>query len=148
MVTTKNFCRKIRQPKTTKSRRRPTPKNPPQNLPTNPPVKKPASGTGCFKCTPGFSRLRRRFSSWRRLQSMDSGTLFGCLQGMVEAPMLKCTCNPSAAAGGRDKLCCAPFQTTLLVKSIRFEKTTQKIKKSATRLCQPRQPKKNLVSHT
>ena len=48
--------------------------------------------------------------SWRRLQSMDSGALFGCLLGMVEAPMLKCTCNPSAVAG-RDKVCCAPFQT-------------------------------------
>ena len=51
--------------------------------------------------------------SWRHLQSMDSGTFFGCLLGMVEAPMLKCTCNPSAAAGGMDKVCCAPFQTTL-----------------------------------
>ena len=40
---------------------------------------------------------------WRLLQSMDSGTLFGCLLGMVEAPMLKCTCNPSAAAGGMDR---------------------------------------------
>ena len=49
--------------------------------------------------------------SWRRLQSMDSGTLFGCLLGMVEAPMLKRICNPSATAGGRDKVCCAPFQT-------------------------------------
>ena len=46
---------------------------------------------------------------------MDSGTLFGCLLGMVEAPMLKCICNPSAAAGGRDKVCCTTFQTTLLV---------------------------------
>ena len=57
---------------------------------------------------------------------MDSGTLFGCLLGMVEAPMLKCTCNPLAAAGGMDKVCCAPFQTTLLVKSVHFEKTAQK----------------------
>ena len=57
---------------------------------------------------------------------MDSGTLFGCLLGMVEAPMLKCTCNPSAAAGGMDKVCCVPFQTTLSVKSVRFEKTAQK----------------------
>ena len=115
--------RKIRQPKT-KIRRRMTtrnlparPKNPPQNLPTNPPVKTPST--------------RQVFSiekdcSWRRLQSVDSGTLFGCLLGMVEAPMLKCTCNPSAAAGGMDKVCCAPFQTTLLVKSVRFEKTAQR----------------------
>ena len=65
--------------------------------------------------------------SWRRLQSMGSGTLFGCLLGMVEAPTLKCTCNPStAAAAGRDKVCCAPFQTTLLVKNVRFEKMAQK----------------------
>ena len=57
---------------------------------------------------------------------MGSGTLFGWLLGMVEAPMLKCTCNPSAAAGGMDKVSCAPFQITLLVKSVRFEKTAQK----------------------
>ena len=54
---------------------------------------------------------------------MDSWTLFGCLLGMVEAPMLKCTCNPSAVAGGMDKDCCAPFQkTTFLVKNVRFDK--------------------------
>ena len=70
--------------------------------------------------------IEKKVCSWRRLQSMDSGTLFGCLLGMVEAPMLKCTCNPSPAAGGRGKLCCAPFQTTFSVKSVRFEKTDQK----------------------
>ena len=108
---------KIRR-RTTPPRNPPArPKNPPQNLPTNPPVKPPST--------------RQVFSieedcSWRHLQSMDSGTLFGYLLGIVEAPMLKCTCNPSAAAGGMDKICCAPFQTTLLVKSVRFEKTAQK----------------------
>ena len=87
---------------------------------------KPTNKSACqtSKYTPGFSI--EKDCSWRRLQSMDSGTLFGCLLGMVEAPMLKCTCNPSAAAGGMDKVCCAPFQTTLLVKSVRFEKTAQK----------------------
>ena len=60
---------------------------------------------------------------------MDSGTLFNYLLGMVEAPMLKCTCNPSVAAGGMDKVCCAPFQTTLLVKSVRFEKRPKNNKK-------------------
>ena len=50
--------------------------------------------------------------------SRISGALFGCLPGMVEAPTLKCTCNPSAAAGGRDKVCCAPFETTLIVKNV------------------------------
>ena len=94
------------------------PKNPPQNLPTNPPVKPPSTHAGFFSI--------EKVCSWRRLQSMDSGTLFGCLLGMVEAPMLKCTCNPSAAAGGMDKVCCAPFQTTLLVKSVRFEKMAPK----------------------
>ena len=54
---------------------------------------------------------------------MDSGTLFGRLLGIVEAPTLKCTRNPSTAAGGMDKVCCAP---TLLVTSARDEKTTQK----------------------
>ena len=93
------------------------PKNPPQNLPTNPPVK-PPSTRQVFSI--------EKYCSWRRLQSMDCGTLFGCLLGMVEAPMLKCTCSPSAAAGGMDKVCCAPFQTTLLVKNVRFEKTAQK----------------------
>ena len=68
--------------------------------------------------------------SWRRFQSMDSRTLFGCLLGMVEAPMLKCTWNPSAAAGRRDKVCCAPFQPTLLVKNFRFEKTAPKYQKT------------------
>ena len=43
--------------------------------------------------------------------------------------MLKCTCNPSPAAGGRDTVCCAPLQTTLLVKNVRFEKMAQKLKK-------------------
>ena len=60
---------------------------------------------------------------------MDSGTLFGCPLGMVEAPILKCFCNPSAAASGMDKVCCAPFQTTRLVKNVRFEKTAQKKQK-------------------
>ena len=108
------------------------PQNQPQNLPTNPHVKPPST--------------RRVFSidkdcSWRRLQSVDSRTLFCCLLSMVEVPMLKCTCNPSAVAGGMDKVCCAPFQTTLLVESVRFEKTAQKQqKKSATRLCYFWQP--------
>ena len=61
---------------------------------------------------------------------MDSGTLFGFFLRMVKVPMLKCTCNPAAAAGGRDKVCCAPFQTTLLVKNVCLEK--QPPKKSAT----------------
>ena len=67
-----------------------------------------------------------RVCSWRRLQRMDYGTLFGCLLGMVEAPMLKFTCNPSAAAGGREVFC-APFQTTRLVQSARFENDPKKI---------------------
>ena len=66
-----------------------------------------------------FYRLPSKFA-------MGCGTLFGCLLGMIKAPMLKCTCNPSAAAGRMDKVCCAPFQTTLLVKNVRFEKTAQK----------------------
>ena len=82
----------IRQPKTKNPPahvppdiRQPGPKTPPQHLPTNPPVKPPST--------------RRVFSiekdrSWRRLQSILSGTLIGCLLGMVEVPMLKCTCNP------------------------------------------------------
>ena len=69
----------------------------------------------------GFSSIEK-VCSWRRLQSMDSGTLFGCLLGMVEAPMLKCTCNPSGAVVARDNVCCALFQTTLLVKSVRLKK--------------------------
>ena len=138
--------RKIRQSKQKTAGTRPPrnppakPKNLPQNLPTNPPVKPPST--------------RRVFSiekvcSWRRLQSMDSGTLFGCLLGMVEVSMLKRTCNPSAAAGGMDKVCCAPFQTTRLVKSVPFEKTAQKQQiKSATRLCHLWQPKCILICHS
>ena len=88
---------------------------------------KPANKSTCqtSKYTPGFFSIEKDYSC-TRLQSMDSGTLFGCLLGIVEAPMLKCTCNPSAAAGGTDKVCCSPFQTTLLVKSVRLEKPTQK----------------------
>ena len=33
------------------------------------------------------------------------------LLGMVEAPVLKFACDPSVAAGGRGKGCCAPSQT-------------------------------------
>ena len=116
--------RKIRQPKT---------KNPPAHDP--PEIRQP--GPKIRRKTYQQIRLSnlqvhaRLFSiekdcSWRRLQSMDSGTLFGCLLGMVEAPMLKCTCNPSAAAGGMNKVCCAPFQTTLLLKNVRFQKPAQK----------------------
>ena len=47
--------------------------------------------------------------------------------------MLKCTCNPSAATGGRDKVCCAPFQTTLLVKSVRFEKRPKSFQENPPR---------------
>ena len=52
--------------------------------------------------------LIEKFCSWGRFQRTDSRTLFGCVLLMVEAPMLKRTCNPLAAAGGRDKVCCAP----------------------------------------
>ena len=105
---------KIRQPKQKKIRQRlhppkihqPGPKIRRKTLPTNPPVK-PSSGIGCFKCTPGFSGLRRRLVLGG-LQSMDSGTLFGCLLGMVEAPMLKCTCNGLGATGGRDEVAVQP----------------------------------------
>ena len=117
----------IRQPKT-KIRRRmtPPPRNPParpkspsQNLLTNPPVKPPST--------------RRVFFDWEGLlleASSEHGfwdTLW-LPSGHGQAPMLKCTCNPSAAAGGKDKVCCAPFQTTLLVKSVRFEKKAPKNK--------------------
>ena len=116
--------RKIRQPKT-KIRRRTTP--PKSNQP-GPKIRRKTYQQirlSNLQVHAGFFSIEK-VCSWRRLQSMDSGTLFGCLLGMVEAPMLKCTCNPSAAAGGRDKVCCAPFQTTLLVKNVRFEKTAQK----------------------
>ena len=68
---------------------------------------------------------------------MDPGTLFGYLLGMVDAPMLKCTCNPSVPAGGMDKVCCTPFQTTVLVKSVRFEKTAQKLQKNIRHVTLP-----------
>ena len=65
---------------------------------TTPPKSTNQSACQTSKNTPGFSIGKSYF--WRRLQSMDSGTLFGCLLFMVGAPMLKGTCNPSAAAGG------------------------------------------------
>ena len=121
LVTTKTFAGRSASQKQ-KIRWPPTPKNPPQNLPACQTCK----WDWALQVHAGLFSIEKKVFSWRRLQSMDSGTLFGCLQGMVEAPMLKCTRNPSAAAGGRDNLCCAPFQTTLLVKSVRFEETTQK----------------------
>ena len=48
-----------------------------------------------------------KFCSWGRFQRTDSRTLFGCVLLIVEATMLKRTCNPLAAVGGRDKVCCA-----------------------------------------
>ena len=116
--------RKIRQPKT----KNPAAHDPPEiRHPGAKSAAKPTNKSACqtSKYTPGFFSMEK-VCSWRSLQSKDSGTLFGCLLVMVEAPMLKCTCNPSADAGGRGKVCCAPFQTTLLVKSVRFEKTAQK----------------------
>ena len=94
-----------------------TPKNPPQNPPTNPPVKPPST-----------CRLLsiEQACSWRRLQSIDSGTLFGRLLGMVEAPMLKCTCHPSVAANWRDKVCCATLPDNTFCQSVRSEKTAEK----------------------
>ena len=126
-------------------------KNPPKNPPENPPTENKKS-TGArppeirqpnpIICCKTYQQIRlsniqvhaglfsiEKACSWRCLQSMDSGTLLGCLLGMVEAPMLKCTCIPSAPAGGRDKVCCAPFQTILLVKSVCFEKRPQNQKK-------------------
>ena len=47
--------------------------------------------------------------------------------------MLKCSCNPSAAAGGMDKVCCAPLRTTLPVKNVRFEENGRKITKKPPR---------------
>ena len=52
---------------------------------------------------------------------MDSGTLFGCFLDMVEAPMLECTCKPSAAAGGMHKTCCSPFpKDPTILKTLRI----------------------------
>ena len=116
---------------------------PPQNPPARPKIHRKTYQQirlSTSKYTPGFS-IEKDWS-WRRLQSMDSGTLFGCLLDMVQAPMLKFICKPSAAAGGMDNVCCAPFQTTLSVKSVRFEKRPKNNKKtSATRLCYLWQPK-------
>ena len=39
--------------------------------------------------------------------------------------MLKFTCDPSVAAGGRSKGCCTPSQMRLLVKGVSFEKMAQ-----------------------
>ena len=129
LVTTKKFAGKSASQKQ-KIRRGPTPKNPPQNLPTNPPVK-PESGTGCFKCTPGFSRLRRRFSLGGVFRAWDTLWL------------------PSGHGRGSD---CAPFQTTLLVKNVRFDEDSPKFLRKNIENNPPRasanpgSPRKNLVS--
>ena len=108
-----------------KIRRRTTPPKSTSQAPKS--AAKPTNRSACqtSKYTPFFL-----IEPWRRLQSMDSGTLFGCLLGMVEAPMLEWTCNPSAAASGRDKVGCTPFQTTLSVKNVHFEKLPKNNTKS------------------
>ena len=86
---------------------------PPRNPPARPKIRRKTYQQirlSNLQVHTGFFLIEKDWSR-RRLQSMDSGTLFGCLLDMVEAPMLKCTCKPSAAAGGMDK---------------GFEKTTQK----------------------
>ena len=60
---------------------------------------KKSSGTRLPRKSPARPKNLTNKST-RHLQSMDFGTLFGCVLGMVEAPMLKCTCNLSADAGG------------------------------------------------
>ena len=47
--------------------------------------------------------------------------------------MLKCTCDPSVAAGGRGKGCSAPSQTILLVKGVCFEKMDSFTKEPTTK---------------
>ena len=119
----KNIRRKIRQPKT----KNPPAHGPPKIRQPNPKIRRKTYQQirlSNLQVHAQFFSIKKD-RSWRRLQSMDFGTLFGCRLGMVEAPMLKCTRNPSAVAGGMGKVCCAPFQTTLLVKSGRFEKTAQ-----------------------
>ena len=83
----KKIRRKIRHPKT---------KNPPAHdppeirssaRPTNPLQTYQQIRLSNLQVQAGFLSIEKD-CSWRRLQSMDSGTLFGCLLGMVEAPML------------------------------------------------------------
>ena len=122
--TKEKIRQKIRQPKTKK----PPAHDPPEIRQPGPKIRRKIYQQirlSNLQVHAGFVSIEKA-CSWRRLQSMISGTLFGCLLGMVEAPMLKCSCNPSAAAGGMDKVCCAPFQTTLLVKSVRFEENGPK----------------------
>ena len=88
--TKENSAEKIRQPKT-KIHWCTTPPRPKSTSQAQKSAAKPTNKSACqtSKCTLGFSIEKAR--SWTRLQSMDSGTVFGCLLGMVEAPMLKCT---------------------------------------------------------
>ena len=118
--------RKIRQPKT---------ENPPAH--ESPEIRQPGPNIrrktyqqiclSNLQVHAGFLRLRR-FALWRRASS-DHGfwdTLWvpsGHGRGShVEMHLQSVSC----CWWGRDKVCCAPFQTTLLVKSVRFEKTAQK----------------------
>ena len=92
------------------------PKSPPQNLPINPVVKPPSA--------------RRVFCDSEGLLAPGGSSehgfwdTFGYPLDMVEAPVLKCACDPSVA-GGRGKSRCAPSQTLLLVRGACSEKMAQ-----------------------
>ena len=114
----KKICQKIRHPKT---------KNPPEHNPakTTGRITKSAakstdkSGRQTSKRTLGFLRLRRFAPG-----GMPSERTFGYPLGLVEAPVLKCTCDPSdATAGNVNGVCFAPSQMAHF-----------KLKVSATRL--------------
>ena len=72
-----------------------------------------------------FLRLRR-FTLGGVFRAWILGHILAAFWAWSRLACLKCTCNPSAAVGGMDKVCCAPFHTTLLVKSVHVEKTAQK----------------------
>ena len=81
----------------------PGPKISRKNLPTNLPVNLQVhAGSFSIKAYSG-----------RRLQSMDSGTLFGCLLGMVEAPMLNALVIPQLLRVGGTRFAAHPSRQRL-----------------------------------
>ena len=131
-------------------------KNPPENPPAE---NKKSAGARPPRNPPAGPKIRRKTCQQIRLSNFQvHAELFRFRRSLLEAssehgfweslwlpsghgqgPHIekKCTCNPSAAAGGRDKVCCAPFQTTLLVVSVRFGKKRPKNNKKVRRATLP-----------
>ena len=131
-ISAEKICRKIRQPKKRKICRRTTP--PKSASQAQKSAAKPTNKQ-TSKCTPGFVALRRLtfggvFRAWILGHSLAAFWAWSrlCLGSHAEIHL-----QSLSSAGGRDKVCCTPFQATLLVKSMRLRKRPRNNKKNPPR---------------